>query len=193
MVELIFSFLTILNILQFIYPFLVEFDIKLNILKLKGIFTIKLFNKLKLSVKFRIKNGYIYVYFKKKEKKLKISEKNISFVFILNLFKELYFREQFLSLSVISNFGYNLDACATATTSGIIDVITKGTLAKIKNNKKSAHIFTKIEPKYNEDIFNVRLNQIFRISTFDLIYTFIYTIIITWSGNEKRKYKSRRA
>ncbi len=190
---LIFLFLTILNILQFIYPFLVEVDIRINILKLKGVFIIKFFNKLKIKLKFRIKHGYIYIYFKKKEKKLKISQNNVSFVFIINLFREFYFREQLLSMSLSSSFGYNLDSCITATTSGYLDIIQKGILAKIKNNKKSAHIFTKIDPKYNEDIFNLRFNQIIRVSVVDIIYTLLVTLIKTWSGNEKRKRKFRKA
>ena len=193
MLKIIFSYLTIFNILQFIYPFLIEMNIKLNILKLKGILNIKLFNKIKFTLKFRIKNGFIYIYFKKKEKKVKISEKNVSFLFFENIFKEAYFRQQYLSLGVSSNFGYKLDSCTTATTSGALEVITLGILAKIKNNKKSAHIFTKIEPKYNEDIFNVRLDQIVRISVFDILYVLIYTIIKTWGEYEKREYKSRRA
>ncbi|MFQ6752216.1 MAG: hypothetical protein ACLRFL_01440, partial [Clostridia bacterium] len=97
------------------------------------------------------------------------------------------------SLGVASNFGYRLDSCTTATVSGVLDVITLGILAKIKNNKKSAHIFTKIEPKYNDDIFNMRLEQVVRISVFDILYVLVYTIIKTWGEYEKRKRKSRRA
>ena len=55
---LIFLFSTIMNILTIIYPFLISFDVRFNILRLKGSVTIKIFNKIKLEFKIRIKNGY---------------------------------------------------------------------------------------------------------------------------------------
>lgn len=177
--RLIFSFLTFLNIMQFIYPFLIKFEIKCNILRLKGGISIKFFNKIKLDFKFRVKNGYIYIYFNNKERKEKISNKNINIRFILNLVNQLYFRQQWLDFKVISNFGYNLDSCTTATTCGLIDVSSKAILSKIKNNKKSAHIFVDINPKYNEDIFNIRIENNVRMSVIDIIYALIIAILRT--------------
>ena len=187
---LIFLFLTFLNIWQFIYPFLIKFDIKLNVLKLKGVFLIKLFNKFKLEFKFRIKNGYIYLYFKNKEVKEKLTDKNFNVLFILNLARQVYFRHQLLNLNIVSNFGFVLDSCATATMCGLIDVASKGVLSKIKNNKKSAHIFVEVNPKYNEDIFNLRLVYEIRMSVVDIIYTIIYTIIETIKHNIREKAKA---
>jgi len=178
--HLIFLFLTFLNIWQFAYPFLVKFDVRFNVLKLKGIFKLTLFNKISFELKIRIKNGYIYINHKNRERKEKISNKNINIKFILKLINELYFREQMLSLNVISNFGYCNDACVTATVAGYIDVVSKTLLAKIKNNKKSAHISVNVEPKYNEDICNIRVLNVVRISVFDIIYTLIHTKIMLW-------------
>lgn len=183
--RLIFLFSTILNILTIIYPFLIKLDIRLNVLKLKGNINILIFNKIKFNFKFRVKNGYIYLYFKKKEKKLKISRKNINFVFLINFLKHVNFRQQLLNFNFKSNFGYNLDSCVTATTCGAIDVFMKSILSKVKNNKKSAHIFVDVEPKYNQDIFNVRIIGEIRISIFDIIYAFIFTLIYTWRDYEK--------
>lgn len=177
--HLIFSFLTFLNIWQFIYPFLIKFEIKCNVLKLKGGISVKFFNKIKLEFKFRVKNGYIYIYFNNKERKEKIDKKNINIIFIVNLIKNIYFRHQLLNCNLTSNFGFVLDSCVTATTCGFIDVAAKGILAKIKNNKKSAHIFVDVNPKYNEDIFNIRLNYEMRMSVIDIIYSFVYAIIRT--------------
>ena len=61
----------------------------------------------------------------------------------------------------------------------LIDVFSKCLLAKVKNNKKSAHIFVDVQPKYNEDIFNLRLIYEMRMSVVDIIYTFVYTAIAT--------------
>ena len=177
--RLIFSFFTFLNIWQFVYPFLIKFEIKFNALKLKGGLSVKLFNKIKFEFKFRVKNGYIYLYFNNKERKEKIDKKNINIVFITNLINQLYFRHQLLNCNVISNFGFVLDSMVTATTCGFIDVMSKCALAKVKNNKKSAHIFVDVNPKYNEDIFNFRLVYEMRMSVVDIFYTLIYTGIKT--------------
>jgi len=67
----------------------------------------------------------------------------------------------------------------TATTCGYIDVFSKCVLSKVKNNKKSAHIFVDVHPKYNEDIFNFRFVYEMRMSVVDILYTLIYTGIKT--------------
>lgn len=177
--HLIFSFLTFLNIWQFIYPFLIKFEIKCNILRLKGQLNIIFFNKIKFDFKFRIKHGYIYIYFKNKEVKEKISNNNINIILISNLIKQLYFRHQLLNCNLTSNFGFVLDSMITATICGYIDVFSKCILSKIKNNKKSAHIFVDVNPKYNEDVFNIRVIYEMRMSVFDILYTLIYTGIKT--------------
>ena len=177
--RLIFSFLTFLNIWQFVYPFLIKFEIKCNVLKLKGGISVKFFNKIKLEFKFRVKNGYIYLYFNNKERKEKIDKKNFNIVFITNLINQLYFRHQLLNCNLISNFGFVLDSMVTATTCGFIDVMSKCVLSKVKNNKKSAHIFVEVNPKYNEDIFNLRLVYEMRMSVVDIVYTLVFTIIRT--------------
>lgn len=189
---LIFLFSTIMNILSFIYPFLVKLDLSINILRLKGKIKITIFNKIKLEFKFRVKNNYVYIYFKKKEFKEKISASNKNVIFIFTLINQLYFRQQYLDLGLTSNFGYINNSCITAVSSGYIDVLTKCVFAKIKNNKKSAHIFVNIEPKYNEDVFNVRITNTFRISVLDIFYVLFYTRIYSWRSyekNRKRKFK----
>ena len=179
MLRAIFSFLTILNIWQFVYPFLIKFEVKLNVLRLKGVLILKFFNKLKFEIKFRIKHGYIYLYFNNKERKEQLSNKNINVRFVINLINQMYFRQQWLNFDFKSNFGYVLDSCVTANACGYIDVISKAMLSKIKNHKKSAHIFTQVEAKYNEDIFNLRIVNEIRMSLADVLFSFIYAVIYT--------------
>lgn len=182
---LIFLFSTIINILTIIYPFLISFDVRFNILRLKGSIVIKIFNKIKFEFKIRIKNGYIYINHKNKLRKEKISNKNFNFVFVINLLNQLYFREQFLSFYFKTNFGFVLDSCVTAVVCGYIDVVGKSLLSKLKNNKKSSHIFIDIEPQYNQDIFNVRLMNTIRMSVFDILYSLVYTLFGIWRNYEK--------
>ncbi len=180
---LLFTIFLLLFII--IYPFLIKFDIRFNILKLKGSLTIKILNKYVIDFKIRIKHGYVYINHKNKERKEKITEKNINVAFILNLIKQLYFREQFLNLEIHSNFGYMYDAMITAVITGFIDVITKSMIGKIKNNKKTAHILIDVKPKYNEDILNIRVQNSVRISIFDILYAFILAKFYVWREYEK--------
>ncbi|HIU06321.1 MAG TPA: DUF2953 domain-containing protein [Candidatus Onthoplasma faecigallinarum] len=92
-----------------------------------------------------------------------------------------------------SNFGCINDACVTAVVCGYIDVLGKSLLSKLKNNKKSSHIFIDVEPKYNEDIFNIRLYNTIRMSVFDILYAVIYSLIYVWRYYEKNgKNKSKQ-
>lgn len=184
--NLIFLFTLIMVILILLYPFLVKLDIRFNILRLKGAFTITLFGKIKIEYKLRIKNGYIYINHKNKIRKEKITNNNFNVIFFMNLIGQIYFREQFISLDMKSNFGYVNDSCVTAVGCGYIDVIAKCILGKIKNNKKSSHIFVNNEPRYNEDIFNVRLINVVRISIADIVYALIYSLFYSWRKYEKR-------
>lgn len=189
MVKVIIIFVVLMLFLIVIFPFLIQFEVKCNILKLKGSFSIKIFNLFKVEYKFRVKNGYVYVYYKNKERKEKISKKNLNLLFIYMTLNQVYFRQQVLNFNFISNFGYVNDSMITANICGYLDVLSKSLLGKLKNNKKSAHIFVDVNPKYNEDVFNVRLNTATRISVFDLIYSFFYTVFYFARYNLIKKLK----
>ncbi len=171
--DLIFLFVIIVLILVITFPYLVQFDIRFNILKLKGKVEIKFLKFVKLKFNIRIKNGYIYINHKNKLKKEKLTDQTISFRYLIKLLNQMYFREQFLHVDLRANFGYKYDAKDTAVASGYIDVISKSILSQFKNHKKSTHIFVSVEPKYNEDIFNFRLETSVRISMFDVLYSAI--------------------
>lgn len=190
---LVFLFFNFINILGIIYPFLLKIDARINILRLKGSVQFIIFNKFKIQIKFRIKNGYVYIYYKKKERKEKLTNQNINVVLILNIINQFYYRQQLLNLNLISNFGYNLDSCITATITGGIDVISKCLFGKVKNNKKNAHIFVNVEPKYNEDICNMRISYEIRMSVLDILYSLVYSLVKTWGVYEKdRKHSFRQ-
>ncbi len=188
--RLIFLCVLIFIILMCAYPFLIKLDIRFNILRLKGIIIITLFNKFKIEFRIRIKNGYVYINHKNKLRKEKITTSNFNVVFVTKLVKQIYFREQMIELNMRSNFGFVLDSRITAVGCGYIDVISKCILSKIKNNKKSSHIFVSVEPKYNQDVLNIRLVNIIRMSVIDIVYALFYTLIYSWREYEKSR-KSR--
>ena len=149
---------------------------------------IKILNFIKLEFNIRIKNGYIYINHKNKLKKEKLTEQTISFRFLIKLLNQMYFREQFIYVDLVSNFGYKFDAKDTAVGCGYIDVISKSILSQFKNHKKSTHIFVAVEPKYNQDIFNFRLKTLVRISIFDVLYSAIFACYyLRREENEKKR------
>lgn len=182
---LIFLFVCLLTLMLIVFPFLISYEIKINLLRLKGVFTLIIFSKIKLQFKLRVKNGYIYIYHNRKEKRYKLTDKNFNVIFFVNLIKQLYFRHQLCVLDIFSNFGYMNDACVSAVGVGYIDVISKCVLSKIKNNKKSAHIFVNVDAKYNQDICSIRVKSSVRVSIWDLLFSIAYTLLNTWRYYEK--------
>ena len=134
---------------------------------------------------------FISILTTKRERK-KLIGRILTLFYISNLIKQLYFRHQLLNCNLTSNFGFVLDSMITASVCGFIDVLSKCTLSKVKNNKKSAHIFVEVNPKYNEDIFNLRLNYEMRMSAVDIIYTLVCTIIETIKQKIKGKVASEK-
>lgn len=169
---LIFYFLGLLFVLIISIPFLITITVTCNVVKLKGMTKIKILFWT-TEIRFRIKHGYLYLYRNGKEIKEKLSSKNVNLRFLLHLMNEIYYRERLISLEFVSNFGYNIDALTTALVSGYIDVISRAVLSKIKHNKKSANIFTQVEPKYNQDICNIRVKTKVDNSLFDLLIAFV--------------------
>ena len=64
---LIFLFVILLLLFVIVYPFLISFEVKFNLLRMKGVFTLILFNKIKIQFKLRVKNGYVYIYHNRKQ------------------------------------------------------------------------------------------------------------------------------
>ncbi len=184
---LIFLFVLLIVLMLIVYPFLISFEVKFNLLRLKGVLTLVLFGKLKLQYKLRIKNGYVYIYHNRKEKRYKLTDQDFNVVFFLNLIRQLYFRHQLLGFDLASNFGYMNDACVSAVGAGYIDILSKCVLSKVKNNKKSAHIFLNVEPKYNQDICSVKVKSSVRMSLWDLLFSLAYTLINSWRYYEKNR------
>ncbi|MCQ2564948.1 MAG: hypothetical protein MJ152_03745, partial [Clostridia bacterium] len=90
--------LMLVVILIVVYPWFVRVDVKVNVLKLKAVVHLIFLNKIVVEYKVRIKNGYVYINHKNKQRKEKLSAKNVNIIFFLNLIKEMYFRQQLLTL-----------------------------------------------------------------------------------------------
>lgn len=176
-------------------PIPLKFELSFDILHLKGEIKIKLINFNVLKTKVYVKNGYIFIQGKKHTRKEKLSIQNPNLQFFTQLIKSLYFRQQLVYLKVLSNFGYCNDAFITAMMASFNDILAKCLLAKIKNNKKSAHIFIETLPNYNEDKLYYYFESAMTMSLFDLIFAFLGAKISQrrdYGQNKRRKQKQNR-
>lgn len=176
-------------------PIPLKFELSFDILHLKGEIKIKLIYIYVLKTKVFVKNGYIFIQGKKHTRKEKLSIQNPNLQFFTQLIKSLYYRQQLVYLKVLSNLGYCNDAFITAMMASFNDILAKCLLAKIKNNKKSAHIFIETLPNYNEDKLYYYFESAMTMSLFDLIFVFLSAKISQrrdYGQNKRRKQKQNR-
>lgn len=147
--------------------------IKGNILNLSAQMHISLFKFNIVKLKVKINGGFVYITKGKWTYKEKLTSSNINLVFLFNFLKELYFRTQLLELTQEADIGYKDNAMTTSLLVSGLDIVSKGILCKVKNNKKYSHIFINNSAKYDSDCLIFKLQTILKINIFDVIYSFI--------------------
>jgi len=163
----------VLLILVLTFPIKTKVVFKSNILNLSSQIFISILGIKILKLKIKFKGNYVYITKGKYTYKEKLTPSNIDVVFVINFVKLLYFRLHLLELTEESEIGYSNNAMATSLGVASIDIICKGILARIKNNKKSSHIFIDNYAKYNEDCLNFKLEASICINILDIFYSFV--------------------
>lgn len=159
------------------FPIVLKARLEFNLLSLLGKLQIRIFNFKVIQIRVKVKNGYIYLSTKKHTGRIKITKKNFSFAFIYEFIKLIFFRTNLQSLGVSSEIGYINNAMFTGILTASVDGIYKSFLAKIKNHKKSAHIFVESTPQYQQDVFKSIISTKLSLSIFDILYTLINTLL----------------
>lgn len=170
---LIFVFI----ILILSYPIKANLVCKINVLNLVAEMYVGIFKFKVIKLRAKIKGQFIYITKRGITYKEKFTPKNVDVDFVFKFLKELYYRVNLITLEEYTELGYKLDASKTAMSVSYADIIFKSLLAKIKNNKKLAHIFVFNSANYNEDCINLKLKAFISINLFDLIYSFIVSKI----------------
>lgn len=178
-------------------PISLNIELYFDILRLRGEIKLKVAFFYVLKTKVYVKNGYIIIETKKHTHKEKLSIQNPNIQFASHLMKSLYFRQQLIHLKIHSNLGFSNDAFITAIMASFNDILLKCLLAKIKNNKKSAHIFIQTLPNYNEDKLYYFFESTITMSLFDIIFALVNAKIsqrrdYAKKRNRKRKQKQNR-
>ncbi len=159
------------------FPIVLKARLEFNLLSLLGKLQIRIFKFKVIQIRVKVKNGYIYLLTKKHTGKIKITKKNFSFAFIYEFIKLIFFRTNLQSLGISSEIGYINNAMFTGILTAGVDGIYKSFLSKIKNHKKSAHIFVESTPQYQQDVFKSIISTKLSLSIFDILYTLINTLL----------------
>lgn len=159
-----------------IFPIRTKTFVDFDILKLKGRMYVKIFFIKVATVKLKIRKGYIYIYKGKKVYKEQLSMSNPDIKKAGNILQSLYYRIELESLTLKSEFGYVNDAMKTALITSGFDIIVKCFLAKVKNNKKLAHIFIENKPNYDYDKMYMTLSVKVRTCVADILYALMIGI-----------------
>lgn len=163
----------VLLIIILTFPVKTKVVIKANVLNLSAQIFISLLGIKVLKLKVKFKGSYVYITKGKYTYKEKLTPSNIDVVFILNFVKLVYFRLHLLELIEESEIGYSNNAMATSMAVAGVDIITKGLLTRIKNNKKFSHIFIDNYAKYNQDCLNFKIEASITVNMFDILYSLV--------------------
>lgn len=155
------------------FPIKTKVVVKANILNLSSQLFISVLGIKILKLRVKFKGNYVYITKGKYTYKEKLTASNIDVVFLINFVKLLYFRLHLIELIEESEIGYSNNALTTSLGVASVDIIVKGILARVKNNKKSSHIFIDNYAKYNEDCLNFKLEASICINILDIFYSFV--------------------
>lgn len=184
---MIWQIVLLIIIVTLIMPIPVNTKIAFNILKLSGEINIQVLRVFKYKRRVRFKNGYLYITRKGRTKREKISSKNFNIAYAIQFVRQVYFRLILKSLTFVGEEGYYNNAMISAMGAGTVDLISKCVFARIRHNKKSAHIVMRNEAKYNQDCLNFKIEGIITISIFDIIYSIVNSYLSLKGGNYERK------
>lgn len=167
-----YLFFCILLIFLFL-PFNTRLCVKVNALKIASEVSVKILCFQVLKMKIKVKGKYIYITKKGITYKEKLTTNNVDVVFGLNFILQMYFRIKLNEIYEAGQYGIKDDAFYTSMLCSSVDLVFKGILGKIKNNKKMAHIFITNSAIYNEDCLNLKLEFDFNVNIIDIVYSFV--------------------
>lgn len=154
-------------------PFNTRVSLKINALNLASEVCVKIFRFNVIKIKIKIKGDYIYITKKRVTYKEKLISNNVDVIFAIKFVSQMYFRIRLNEIYEAGEYGIKNNAFHTSILCEAVDILSKSVLAKIKNNKKLAHIFVVNSAKYNEDCLNWNLMLDFSVNLIDVAYSFI--------------------
>ena len=170
-------------ILLFVIPLFIKVRLSYNVLKNIGAMSVFLFGLKIIVMQFNITRRGIYLYESGKEEFVDFNTQTNEAIITENLIKQIKDKVKLKILKLYYNLGVE-DAFSTAMICGVINSAILTFFTRIKCSKPTASLFLGDNPSYNEKVFEVSLYLKFSISLFDLVYSFVNSVMLTIKDNK---------
>ncbi len=165
-------------ILLLVFPIFLEVKISLNPLKNRGVVALFLFKKKLIYYYVELHGKYITLINNTETKKEELEFDSPKFAVIEEFIKQVKDKVRLKYLFVYYNIGLG-DAFRSAMLSASINQLLNFIFIRLKSKKPTASFCIYDTVSYNRTIFEMAGRIKISISIFDLVYSFIYSAIIT--------------
>ena len=179
-----YLFIPFFLIILFFLPIKLEVRVSFNVLEFSGALGAFLYNKKLMHQQFWIKGKKIIT---KKEDEIETKELDLEskeVIFLETFTGQIKDKTRLKEISILYNLGAK-DAFASALMAGYVNFAINLLFTNIKNQKPTASLSLNDTVSFNREICQFVAKLIMTISLFDILYSFINTIILS-----KRKHSS---
>lgn len=174
-------------ILLLLLPLLAEVRLTFNIQSKSGVISLFVFGLQIMYQMFEISGKKIILKNKKETKIKEINLESQDLLLIENFIKEVKDKTRLKYLFVFYNLGVG-DAFLSALLGGVLNIILLTFFTSIKNKKPTTSLAVYDTISYNKTLFEVAVKSKISISLFDVAYSFINSVILTWKAKSKAKH-----
>ncbi len=165
-------------ILLLVFPVFAEIRVSFNPIYNRGVIALFIFRKNILYYIFSFHGKYIELTNKKETKFQKLEFESAQFAFIEEFINEIKDKTRLKKIYIFYNIGTG-DAFSTAMLCGAINQALLQLFLHIKSLKPTASLCVYDTASYNNEVFEVAGRMNVSISFFDVVYSFILSVILT--------------
>ena len=184
-----YLFIPFFIIILFFLPIKLEARVSFNVLNFSGAIGVFLYKKKLMHQQFWIKGKKIIT-----QNENEIETKEMDFdsqeiIFIETLTNEIKDKTRLKEMSVFYNIGVN-DAFLSAMVAGLVNFVIVSLFTNIKNQKPTASLYLNDTISYNREVCQFAIKLILSISLFDILYSFLHSIIISKKKSAKKELQA---
>jgi hypothetical protein len=165
-------------VLLFALPVFVEVRLTYNPLLNRGVVALFIFRKNVLYYFFSVHGRYIELQNEKETKTKEIQFESKKFAVLEEFGRQLKDKIKLKKIYVFYNIGAG-DAALSALLCGVLNQVLTLGFVFVKSKKPTASLCVYDTVSYNKEIFELATRGQISISLFDVVYSFIYSVIIT--------------
>lgn len=186
-----YLFIPFFIIILFFLPIKLEARVSFNLLNFSGAFGVFLYKTKLLHQMFWIKGKKIIT---QNEDEIETKEMDFNskeIIFVETFMEEIKDKIRLKQLLVFYNIGTG-DAFSSAMTAGLVNFVVTSLFTNIKNQKPTATPSLNNTISYNREVCQFALTLVTSISLFDVLYSFIHSIVLSKQKSlEKQKEEQK--